>query len=405
MTTHDAAGQLTTRAMKERWTALGAAIAEDTSRRTPASDGKEGTLTILGSGIAHGDLTIEAENEIRAADHVFFSINNYVTKSWIGMLRPDAYDLSILYNEEIDRHSTYTRMAEAILHYVRRGKNVVAIFYGHPGIFAAPGHRAIQIARQEGHVARMRPAVSALDHLIADIGFDPALPGMVTYEATSMLLRKKRIDTTLHAVIWQVGVVGEYGYNRQGYLNRGVGVLTDTLARAYGQDWEIVHYVGAQYAGTEPRIDRFPVKALADPAVAKKLNTLSTFYISPKDVAITDPARAKAFGIVVPPRQASAKRWSGDYSRYGPKENRTLADFSSMTVSAGYTMVQRSAVIDFLAVLSEDAALRTRFNRDPRSVLDTPKCQALSTREKDLLAMRNRAAVMVAVTGWTPPDE
>src|SRR5437773_2103233 len=72
------------------------------------------------------------------------------------------------------RRETYAEMVEELLAPVRAGHNVCAAFYGHPGVFVNPGHEAIRRARAEGFPARMLPAVSALDCLVADLGIDPA---------------------------------------------------------------------------------------------------------------------------------------------------------------------------------------------------------------------------------------
>lgn len=99
---------------------------------------------------------------------------------------------------------TYYQMAEAILHPVRQGQNVVAIYYGHPGIFVYARHRAIQIAHKQGLKAKMLPGVSALDCLFADLGVDPSYPGLQVLEATDFLLRKRKILTDGHFVLLQV---------------------------------------------------------------------------------------------------------------------------------------------------------------------------------------------------------
>jgi hypothetical protein len=54
-------------------------------------------------------------------------------KVYIQELRPDAVDLFVLYGENKVRYTTYAQITEVLLHYTRRGKKVVAVFYGHPG--------------------------------------------------------------------------------------------------------------------------------------------------------------------------------------------------------------------------------------------------------------------------------
>ena len=100
---------------------------------------------------------------------------------------------------------------------VRAGSKVVGVFYGHPGVFVFPSHRAIAIARQEGYQARMLPGISAEDCLYADLGIDPGITGCHMYEATDFLLHEKPVDKTGHLILWQVGVVGVLDFNYRGY--------------------------------------------------------------------------------------------------------------------------------------------------------------------------------------------
>ena len=91
---------------------------------------------------------------------------------------------------------------------VRAGYNVLGIFYGHPGVFVSPSHRAIALAREEGYNAKMLPGISAEDYLFADLEFDPATYGCMTSEATELLMRNTPLNTSVHNIIWQVGSVG-----------------------------------------------------------------------------------------------------------------------------------------------------------------------------------------------------
>ena len=95
-----------------------------------------------------------------------------------------------------------------MLQEVRAGKDVLGVFYGHPGVFVSPSHRALAIARSEGYKAKMLPGVSAEDYMFADLEFDPASHGCCTFEATELLLRDTPLNTSSHNIIWQVGAIG-----------------------------------------------------------------------------------------------------------------------------------------------------------------------------------------------------
>jgi len=52
---------------------------------------------------------------------------------------------------------------QCMLQHVRKGKNVAGLFYGHPGVFAAPPHRA----RKEVYTATLLPRISAYTQTLA----------------------------------------------------------------------------------------------------------------------------------------------------------------------------------------------------------------------------------------------
>src|SRR6202034_1003142 len=104
-----------------------------------------------------------------------------------------------------------------MLQHVRKGKNVAGLFYGHPGVFAAPPHRAITIARKEGYTATLLPGISAEDCLYADLGVDPSLSGSLTYEASDLVLRKRPLLPSSHLVLYQVGAIGIPDFNFAGF--------------------------------------------------------------------------------------------------------------------------------------------------------------------------------------------
>lgn len=104
-------------------------------------------------------------------------------------------------------YTELTHASQVMLREVRAGHNVLGVFYGHPGVFVSPSHRAIAIARGEGYKAVMLPGVSAEDYLFAEVGFDPAVLGCMTCEATELLLRDRPLNTSIHNIIWQVGSI------------------------------------------------------------------------------------------------------------------------------------------------------------------------------------------------------
>jgi hypothetical protein len=170
------------------------------------------------------------------------------------------------------------------------------VFYGHPGIFVWPSYKAIQLARRDGHNAYMLPAISSLDCLFADVGFDPSRYSCQIVEATDLLVRDRKPDIGASVVIFQVGCVGDLGYNSRGYDRRNVPVLAEYLASFYGNEYEIILYEASQYPVCKPKIKKIPISDL----VAAKPSGITTMYIPPKKLPEPDEVMLGRLGLKRP---------------------------------------------------------------------------------------------------------
>lgn len=367
-----------------RWKALLSDIGE--GRYSPMTSRREGELVVLGSGLSRVDITADTEQEILSADYVFYCLYDKLSQAWIHSLRPDAFDLYILYDDNVDRYITYVQMAEVLLHFVRRGKKVVAIYYGHPGLFATPAHRAIKIAHKEGFKARMRPGISALDYLIAEVGFDPAVPGMLNYEASDFLLRKRRLDPSLHLVLWQVGLVGDFDFKKSGFRNVGFRLLVESLETCYGPDWFIVHYIASSFPGIPSTNEIMFIKDLRDDGVRDRIGPLSTFYLPPKDGVANDNATAELFGLSVDSNSPSKPYRPRDVSIYDDYENYAVGLLKAASVKPGYRPPAVTSSLLTILGLSMDVSFTAAYKNDPAIALTDSRLNSLPVRFRQLLA-------------------
>jgi hypothetical protein len=234
-----------------------------------------GSLTLIGTGIAAGaHLTAEARAELIAADDVLYLASEPVGDAWLVGLNPRSRSLFPHYRPGVPRDEIYAAMVEEMLLPVRAGRRVCVAFYGHPGILVRPAHAALEQARVEGLSARLLPAVSALDCLVADLGFDPADTGLQAYEATEFLLHLRRPDVTAALVLWQLSVVGTPNWSAEPDTSR-LPVLVEYLRRWYAAEHEVVLYEASPYPIAGPGIERLPLHALAEAAVTP----MATLYV------------------------------------------------------------------------------------------------------------------------------
>ena len=181
---------------------------------------------------------------------------------------------------------------EEILAAVREGKRVCAVFYGHPGVYVQPSHDAVRRAREESFEARMLPAVSAEDCLVADLGVDPGECGWQSWEATGFLLHGFRPDPTAGLVLWQVDGIGKLDWSLEADP-RGLVVLADVLAELYPPEHELVFYRASIYPIAAAEITRVRLDELATLPSAPA----GTLYVPPLTARPVDLAMAERLGL------------------------------------------------------------------------------------------------------------
>src|SRR5947209_10731330 len=160
-------------------------------------------------------MSMEARTSIKAADNVLYTVADAVTETAIKKLNRTAESLQPFYGPDKYCLATYLEMVDRILFFVRKGLQVCAVFYGHPGVFVYSSHEAIRLARQEGFTATMLPATSAEDCLFADLGIDPAGSGCQSFEATDFLIRRRKFDPSSNLILWQIGHIGNWKPEKQ----------------------------------------------------------------------------------------------------------------------------------------------------------------------------------------------
>lgn len=237
-----------------------------------------GSLVCVGVGMTLGShLTPIARSYIEQSDVVFAAVSNGIIELWLAKMNKDVRSFQSLYREGKSRLATYREMVDVMLTEVRAGKKVCGAFYGHPGVFAWPPHKAIQIARGEGFPAHMEPGISAEDCLYADLGIDPGKYGCQHYEASQIMWYRRSIDTSAYLILWQIGVAGDRSFARFSTGPAYRQVLVDVLAREYPLEHKVFIYKAATLPTQKPSIKRI---SLAD-LPAAEVDLHATLVVPP----------------------------------------------------------------------------------------------------------------------------
>ena len=248
----------------------------------------KGSLTVVGTGIAAvRHATHEARFHIAHADKVFFLLVDPLSREWILRLNPAAESLSVHLVAGRERAISFDEMVEKIAQAVYQGLRVVAVFYGHPGVFVQPSHMAVQRLRTEGYATTMLPGISTEDCLLSDLGVDLSQTGYQCYEASNFLLGNKRPDTAAGLILWQIGVIGQVrvGVTR----SDGLEVLTERLLKFYPADHHVTIYEAASLPICDTVMRKAPLSELSRCAVSP----VSTLFIPPSSEASVDSAMLK----------------------------------------------------------------------------------------------------------------
>ena len=253
-------------------------------------------MTVVGTGIRLAtQLTPEARAAIERADELLHVAADPLASTWLDGLHENARSLTPLYDSGGARIEIYSRMADEIVAPARAGRRVCAAFYGNPGVFSRPGHTAILRARAEGIPARMLPAVSAQDCLVADLGVDPGDHGWLSYDATDFLLHRRPIDAACALVLWQIGVVGETGAVTDPQY-RHLDLVAERLAAVYGTDHEVIVYEASPYPVASAMVERVRVADLP----SAPMTPLATLYVPPATAPSVDGEVAVRLGLAPP---------------------------------------------------------------------------------------------------------
>ncbi|ASQ06349.1 hypothetical protein GHK38_22730 [Sinorhizobium meliloti] len=236
-----------------------------------------GSLTVVGSGItAISHITLEAMNSIKTCDVVFHVVADVLTESWIVENSKESKTLIDFYIPGQHRRITYDAMKDSIVREVKKGRNVCAVFYGHPGIFVNPSHSAVKELASENYPVFMQPGISAEDCMFADLGVDPATNGCCSIEATNFLVYSRAIDTTVPLVIWQIGMVGDPTYDPQPKTSK-INILVEKLCRYYPPSHKVCIYEAALYSVSRSRIEWCELIDVG----RCEINGISTMFVPP----------------------------------------------------------------------------------------------------------------------------
>lgn len=225
-------------------------------------------ITIIGLGVAAPDhVTPQGDRAIRAANEVLYVDTGIATREWLEARCPRVTNLyESCYTEGGERLQTYHEIAAQVVEAAMDHAPVVFAVQGHPTVFCYPPFLVAQVAELVGLSVAVQPGISSMACLFTELMIDPAPHGLLMYEATDLLLRRRPLLPDVPTLIWQVGSLESHLYSTLGSAAARFVRFRDYLLEFYAPE----HVVSAVYASPHPlaatQIRRFAIGELVDHA-------------------------------------------------------------------------------------------------------------------------------------------
>ncbi|NVK21925.1 MAG: hypothetical protein HWD86_05360 [Kangiellaceae bacterium] len=240
-----------------------------------------------------GHISKISRSYIEQADVVYCLMPHSLGEVWIHTLNSNVKSLQPFYAKGKHRMQSYEEMIDAMLQDVRMGKKVCGAFYGHAGVFAYVPRMAVKQAVKEGFRAHMEPGVSAEACLYADLAIDPGESGIQGYEASQFLFYNQELNNSAYAIMWQIGLVGEYTAKQFETKKEWVEIFVSHLKKWYPLSHNVILYEAAVLPIETFRAETVALKDLPD----AELNPKTTLVIPPSRSLQANQDVLDMFGI------------------------------------------------------------------------------------------------------------
>lgn len=197
-------------------------------------------LFVVGTGmVGYQQLTNECEQALDLSEHIFLlhplpEVREYFRERW-----GPVDNLATEYEQGLARLDRYERMADRVLNSSQEAdRPVVLTVYGHPQVGVTPTRIIIDCADERGVSVDVLPGVSSIDCLYTDLSIDP-FQGLQLFEATDLLIHEYRLNNEVPALIFQIGLIESYLYDRRKSAPERFTAIREYLEEFYPPSHEL----------------------------------------------------------------------------------------------------------------------------------------------------------------------
>ncbi len=163
-------------------------------------------IYLVGAGIAFPDhLTIETIELLGRCERICTNLPDAMFAGLPDDLREKCVGLSSLYQDGRLRTQNYHDVFQAVVEMAEIKPPVAWLTPGHPVIFDSVSAALLKEGHKRGWNVRVVPAISCIDTLLAELGYDPA-HGMLIHECTGLVRRRIPFNPSVALMLLQPAV-------------------------------------------------------------------------------------------------------------------------------------------------------------------------------------------------------
>jgi tetrapyrrole methylase family protein / MazG family protein len=216
-------------------------------------DGKT-DLFLVGAGVSFPEhLTIQTIEVLSACARICTNLPSSEFEALPENLRSKCESLWPLYQDQRNRSENYVAVARAVLEAAEKERPVAWMTPGHPFIFDSVSQTLLKAGRARGWRVSVVPAISCIDTILAEVGYDPA-NGLLVHEATCAVMRRLTLRPDLGTLLLQPSAFGSDLAHLGGNWRPDLAPLRDYVLRFYAPEQDCAFIRSASSLGGRSQI-------------------------------------------------------------------------------------------------------------------------------------------------------
>lgn len=196
----------------------------------------EADVYLLGTGVSFpAHLSLQALQILTSCRVVFTNLPEADLTSLPDTLRSKCVSIWSLYRDNRERTANYRDVTDAIIEAASRERPLAWLTPGHPIVFDSVTQALLNECPARGWRVRLVPAISSIDTVLADIGYDPA-NGLIVHEATSLVMQHLPLCASFATVLLQPAAFGSHQAHLTLDWRPDLRPLRDYLVQFYPPD-------------------------------------------------------------------------------------------------------------------------------------------------------------------------